>query len=93
MIVKEKRPLMEHGYSSDALVRKVVMLAAIKSVGGSFFVDFLLAFLDERKVKTSSTNFTQEDTYILSLVPESFANRRAVPTNEFSAKLKDSWKI
>ena len=65
----------------------------LSSLSVALFVDFLLAFLDERKVKTSSTNFTQEDTYILSLVPESFANRRAVPTNEFSAKLKDSWKI
>ena len=88
--VKEKRPLMEHGYSSDALVRKVVMLAAIKSVGGSCFVDFLQAFLDEREVKNSSGNFTQEDKYVLSLVPESFANLRAVPINEFSTKLKDS---
>ena len=88
--VKEKRPLMEHGYSSDALVRKVVMLAAIKSVGGCCFVDFLQAFVEERKVKNSSTNFTQEDKYILSLVPESFANLRAVPINEFSAKLKGS---
>ena len=89
-IVKEKRPLMEHGYSSDALVRKVVMLAAIKSVGGSCFVDFLHAFLDKRKVKKSSRNFTQEDKYILSLVQGSFTNLRAVPINEFSAKLKDS---
>ena len=89
-IVKEKRPLMEHGYSSDALMRKVVMLAAIKSVGGSCFVDFLHAFLDKRKGKKSSRNLTQEDKYILSLVQGSFANLRAVPINEFSAKLKDS---
>ena len=88
--VKEKRPLMEHGYSSDALVRKVVMLAAIKSVGGSHFVDFLKVFLNQWKDKETSTTFSQEDKYILSLVPESFANLRAVPINEYNAKLKDS---
>ena len=88
--VKEKRPLMEHGYSSDALVRKVVMLAAIKSVGGSHFVDFLKVFLNQRKDKEASTTFSQEDKYILSLVPESFANLRAVPINEYNAKMKDS---
>ena len=83
--VKEKRPLMEHGYSSDVLVRKEVMLAAIDSVGGSYFVDFLQEFLKERR----EGNFTQEEKYVLSLAPESFANLRAVPINEFSAKLKD----
>ena len=88
--VKEKRPLMEHGYSSDALVRKVAMLAAIKSVGGSHFVDFLKVFLNQREDKETSTPFSQEDKYILSLVPESFANLRAVPINEYNAKLKDS---
>lgn len=88
--VKEKRPLMEHGYSSDALVRKVVMLAAIKSVGGSRFVDFLKVFLNQRKEKEKSSTFSQEDKYMLSLVPESFANLRAVPINEYNAKLKDS---
>lgn len=87
--VKEKRPLMEHGYSSDALVRKVVMLAAIKSVGGSQFVDFLRVFVNQRNDKETSP-FSLEDKYILSLVPESFANLRAVPINEFNAKLKDS---
>lgn len=88
--VKEKRPLMEHGYSSDALVRKVVMLAAIKSVGGSQFVDFLRVFVNQRNDKETSPSFSLEDKYILSLVPESFANLRAVPINEFNAKLKDS---
>ncbi|KAJ7365315.1 hypothetical protein OS493_005419 [Desmophyllum pertusum] len=81
---------MEHGYSSDALVRKVVMLAAIKSVGGSRFVDFLKVFLNQRKEKEKSSTFSQEDKYMLSLVPESFANLRAVPINEYNAKLKDS---
>ena len=89
-IVKEKRPLMEHGYSSDALVRKVVMLAAIKSVSGSHFVDFLKAFLEERKINQSSSTFSEEDKYIISLVPDSFANLRAVPINEHTAKLKDN---
>lgn len=88
--VKEKRPLMEHGYSSDALIRKVVMLAAIKSVGGNHFVDFLKVFLNQRKVNETPTPFSQEDKYVLSLVPESFANLRAVPINEYNAKLKDS---
>ena len=88
--VKRKRPLMEHGYSSDALVRKLVMLAAIKSVGGCHFVDFLQVFLDERKVKKSLRNFTREEKYVLSLVPESFANLRAMPISEFREELKDS---
>lgn len=88
--VKHKRPLMEHGYSSDALIRKVVMLAAIKSVGGSHFVDFLKAFLIQRKVNEKSTdNLSLEDKYILSLVPDFFDNLREVPIKEFSAKLKD----
>ena len=89
--VKTKRPLMEHGYSSDALVRKVVMLAAIKSVGGSHFVDFLKDFLNKRKEKDTFTALTIEDKYVLALVPESFANLRAVPINEFSNNLKDSF--
>ena len=89
--VKDKRPLMEHGYSSDALVRKVVMLAAIKSVGGSHFVDFLKDFLNKRKEKDTLTALTIEDKYVLALVPESFANLRAVPINEFSENLKDSF--
>ena len=88
--VKEKRPLMEHGYSSDALIRKVAMLAAIKSVGGFHFVDFLKAFLSQRKENETPTALSQEDKYVLSLVPESFANLRVVPINEFHAKLKDS---
>ena len=88
--VKEKRPLMEHGYSSDALIRKVVMLAAIKSIGGSHFVDFLKAFLNQREANETLTSFSQEDKYVLSLVPESFANLRVVPINEYNAKLKDS---
>ena len=88
--VKEKRPLMEHGYSSDALIRKVVMLAAIKSVGGSHFDDFLKAFLSQWKVNETSTTLSQEQKYVLSLVPESFANLRAVPINEYNAKLKGS---
>ena len=87
--VKEKRPLMEHGYSSDALIRKVVMLAAIKSVGGTRFVDFLKEFLNKWR-ENKATNFTLEDKYVLSLVPESFANLRAVPISEYKAKLKDS---
>lgn len=89
--VKDKRPLMEHGYSSDALVRRVVMLAAIKSVGGSHFVDFLKDFLNKRKEKDTLTALTIEDKYVLALVPESFANLRAVPINEFSENLKDSF--
>ena len=88
--VKEKRPLMEHGYSSDALIRKVVMLAAIKSVGGTRFVDFLKGFLNERRENIVAANFTPEDKYVLSLVPESFANLRAVPISEYKAKLKGS---
>lgn len=88
--VKEKRQLMEHGYSSDALIRKVVMLAAIKSVGGSSFVDFLKEFVNQRKTDGTSTPFSQEDKYVLSLVPESFANLRVVAINEYNAKLKDS---
>lgn len=88
--VKEKRPLMEHGYSSDALVRKVVMLAAIKSVGGSHFVDFLRKFVNQKSDQETLPSFSIEDKYILSLVPESFANLRAVPINEYNAKLKDS---
>ena len=81
---------MEHGYSSDALVRKVVMLAAIKSVGGSHFVDFLRVFVKRKKETETSTPFSLENKYMLSLVPESFANLRAVPINEYNAKLKDS---
>ena len=88
--VKEKRPLMEHGYSSDALIRKVVMLAAIKSVGGTHFVDFLRRFLSQRRANETLPTLSPEDKYVLSLVPESFANLRAVPINEFNAKLKDS---
>ena len=88
--VKEKRPLMEHGYSSDALIRKVVMLAAIKSVGGTHFVDFLKEFLIKWRENEVATNLIPEDKYVLSLVPESFANLRAVPISEYKAKLKDS---
>lgn len=88
--VKEKRPLMEHGYSSDALIRKVVMLAAIKSVGGTHFVDFLKQFLIKWRQNEVGTNLKPEDKYVLSLVPESFANLRAVPISEYKAKLKDS---
>ena len=88
--VKEKRPLMEHGYSSDALIRKIVMLAAIKSVGGSYFVDFLKTFLNRLKANEKMTScLTLEDKYILSLVTEFFANVQVVPINEFSANLKD----
>lgn len=88
--VKEKRPLMEHGYSSDALVRKVVMLAAIKSVGGSHFVDFLRVFVKHKKETETLTPFSLENKYMLSLVPESFANLRAVQINEYNAQLKES---
>lgn len=88
--VKEKRPLMEHGYSSDALIRKIVMLAAIKSVRGSRFVDYLRAFLAQRKGNESITTFSPEEKYVLSLVPDWFANLQGVPINEFNAKLKDS---
>ena len=86
--VKEKRPLMEHGYSSDALIRKVVMLAAIKSVGGSKFVDYLKDFVS-RQAEPSSP-LRPEDKYVLALVREAFENLRAVPINELSAKLKDN---
>ena len=88
--VKEKRPLMEHGYSSDALIRRVVMLAAVKSVGGTRFVDFLKEFLIKWRENKEATNLTLEDKYVLSLVPESFANLRAVPISEYKAKLKGS---
>ena len=88
--VKEKRPLMEHGYSSDALIRKVVMLAAVKSVGSTRFVDFLKDFLIKWRANKEATNLTLEDKYVLSLVPESFANLRAVPISEYKAKLKGS---
>ncbi|PFX32713.1 uncharacterized protein LOC111347295 isoform X2 [Stylophora pistillata] len=89
-IVKDKRPLMEHGYSSDALVRKIVMLAAMKSVGRSHFVDYLKVFLEEKIVNHSFSTLSEEDKYILALVPDSFANLRAVPINEHTAKLKDN---
>ena len=88
--VKEKRPLMEHGYSSDALIRKIVMFAAIKSVGGSHFVDFLEAFLTKRKENDSMAALSPEEKYVLSLVPDWFANLQGVPISEFNAKLKDS---
>lgn len=89
-MVKEKRPLMEHGYSSDALIRKVVMFAAIKSVGGSSFVDFLKIFVSQREKNETLSSFRQEDKYVLALVPESFENLRVVPINEYNAKLKDN---
>ena len=80
--VKRMRPLREHGYSSDALVRKIVMLAAVKSVGGDHFVDYLKTFLSKRKESKSTTSLSPEEKYVLSLVPESFANLRVVSASE-----------
>ena len=86
-IVRCKRPLMEAGYTSDALVRKVVMLAAIKSVGVEYYVDYLFAFLKERR-HNNQVPLTPPDKFILCLVPDAFNFVRQVSFNELTGKLK-----
>ena len=88
-IVRHKRPLMESGYTSDALVRKDVMLAAIKSVEAQYYVGYLDAFLQEREPDIQMP-LTPTDKFILCLVPDAFAFLRGVPINEHTANLKET---
>lgn len=87
-IVREKRPLMEYGYTSDALVRKIVMLAAIKKFDREHYVDCLKQYLEIIKCMEDAQELHINYKFVLSLIPDAFEYLTAVPMNEHTEQLK-----
>ena len=87
-IVREKRPLMEYGYTSDALVRRDVMLAAIKENGKEHYVDCLKEYLERLTRAKDLEELHINYKFLFSLIPDAFENLTAVPMNEHTEQLK-----
>ena len=89
--VREKRPLMEYGYTSDALVRRIVMQAVVKTVGADgLFTDYLNKFLEEMKGSSYRDPLQDEEKFILALIPDAFEFLRDVAVSEHTDQLKKS---
>lgn len=89
--VREKRPLMEYGYTSDALVRRIVMQAVVKTVGADgLFTDYLNQFLEEMKGSTNRDPLHDEEKFILALIPDAFDFLRDVAVSEHTDQMKKS---
>lgn len=88
--VREKRPLVEYGYTSDALVRRIVMQAVVKTLGAeALFTDYLTKFLEEMK-SPNRDPLHEEEKFILSLIPDAFDFLRDVAVSEHTDQLKKS---
>lgn len=89
--VREKRPLVEYGYTSDALVRRIVMQAVVKTLGADAnFADYLNKFLQELKDSQKRGPLHDEERYILALIPDAFDFLRDVAYSEHTDQLKKS---
>ena len=89
--VREKRPLVEYGYTSDALVRRIVMQAVVKTLGAdALFTDYLNKFLEEMKSSNNRDPLHDEEKFILALIPDAFDFLRDVAVSEHTDQLKKS---
>ena len=72
-LVRSKRPLMSHGFISDAMVRIIVMQAGIKLMGGKnvSFVDYLIERIDEMK-GSGDEKISPNSRYLLSLISDAY---------------------
>lgn len=89
--VREKRPLVEYGYTSDALVRRIVMQAVAKTLGAeALFTDYLTKFLEEIRSRNIRDPLHVEEKFILALIPDAFDFLRDVAVSEHTDQLKKS---
>ena len=90
--VREKRPLVEYGYTSDALVRRIVMQAVVKTLGTeALFTDYLTKkFVEEMRSTSNRDPLHEEEKFILALIPDAFAFLRDVAASEHTDQLKKS---
>ena len=89
--VREKRPLVEYGYTSDALVRRIVMQAVAKTLGAeALFTDYLTKFLEEIRSRNFRDPLHEEEKFILALIPDAFDFLRDVAVSEHTDQLKNS---
>lgn len=89
--VREKRPLVEYGYTSDALVRRIVMQAVVKTLGAeAVFTDYLTKFLEEMRSPNNRDPLHEEEKFILALIPDAFDFLRDVAVSEHTDQLKKS---
>lgn len=89
--VREKRPLVEYGYTSDALVRRIVMQAVVKTLGTeALFTDYLTKFLEEMRSTNNRDPLHEEEKFILALIPDAFDFLRDVAASEHTDQLKKS---
>jgi hypothetical protein len=89
-LVRSKRPLMSHGYISDAMVRITVMQAGIKLMRGKnfSFVDYLIERINEIK-ESDDEDISPNSRYLLSLISDTheYLDERCI---DFEQKAK--WK-
>lgn len=89
--VREKRPLVEYGYTSDALVRRIVMQAVVKTLGAeAVFTDYLTKFLEAMRSPNNRDPLHEEEKFILALIPDAFDFLRDVAVSEHTDQLKKS---
>jgi Fe-S cluster assembly iron-binding protein IscA len=71
--VRERRPHMNHGYASDALVQITVMQASIKSVRSSIenygFVEYLIEMINRAK---DDKKLDEQEQYLLSVISSAY---------------------
>ena len=88
--VRSKRPLMSHGYISDAMVRITVMQAGIKLMKGKnvSFVDYLIERINEIK-ESDDEDISPNSRYLLSLISDTheYLDERCIDFEQ-----KEKWK-
>lgn len=90
--VREKRPLVEYGYTSDVLVRRIVMQAVVKTLDAeAFFTDYLTKFLEEMRSPSLRDPLHEEEKFILALIPDAFDFLRDVAASEYTDQLNKSF--
>ena len=88
--VRERRPHMNHGYVSDALVQITVMQASVKSVRNNKetygFVEYLIEMIDRAK---NVKKLDEQEKYLLTLITSAYEYLSESSTDyDYKEKLK-----